>query len=65
MRNWYLGNYKKKEGEKSLCILTGDAKNEMLGPSGPPYALLDTLDTFTLDKFTLDTFTLDKFRYFA
>ena len=38
MRNLYLGNYK-KEGEKSLRVLTGDAKNEMLGPSGPPYTL--------------------------
>ena len=38
MRKWYLGNYK-KEGEKSLRVLTGSAKNEMLGPSGPPYAL--------------------------
>ena len=34
MRNWYLGNYK-KEGEKSLPILTGGAKNEILGPSRP------------------------------
>ena len=39
MRNWYLGNYK-KEGEKSLRVLTGVAKNEMFGPSGPPYVLL-------------------------
>ena len=33
MRNSYLGNYK-KEGEKHLHILTEDAKNEILGPSG-------------------------------
>ena len=26
----------KKEGEKSLPVKTGGAKNEMLGPSGPP-----------------------------
>ena len=38
MRYWYLGNYK-KEGEKSLRVLTGGAKNEMLSPSGSPYAL--------------------------
>ena len=38
MCNWYLGNYK-KEGEKYLRVLTGDAKNEMLGPSGPPMHL--------------------------
>ena len=35
--NLYLGNYK-KEG-KHINALTGDAKNEMLNPSGPPYAL--------------------------
>ena len=34
MRNWCLGNYK-KEGEKSLRDLIGDAKNDMLGPSDP------------------------------
>ena len=33
MRNWYLGNYK-KEGEKSLPVKTGGAKNKMLGPGG-------------------------------
>ena len=32
MRNWYLGNYKKV----SKNILTKDAKNEILGPSGVP-----------------------------
>ena len=31
----YLGNYK-KEGEKYSRVLTGGAKNEMLGPSGSP-----------------------------
>ena len=37
MRNRYLGNYQKeKNAEKSLRVLTVDAKNEMLGPSGPP-----------------------------
>ena len=35
MCNWYLVNYK-KEGEKSLRVLTENAKNEMFGPSGPP-----------------------------
>ena len=29
-----MGIYK-KEGEKSLRVETEDAKNEMLGPSGP------------------------------
>ena len=42
MRNW-LGNYKKKkkkkkEGEKSLRVWTGGAKNEMLSSSGYPLA---------------------------
>ena len=36
MRNWYLGNCKK--GENPLSVLTGGAKNEIMGPSGPPYA---------------------------
>ena len=44
MRNRYLGNYKK---ENFLRILTGNAKNEMLGPSGPPMHLL----RFHLKKF--------------
>ena len=35
MCNWYLGNYK-KVGEKYSRVLTGDAKNETLGPSGHP-----------------------------
>ena len=39
MRNLYLGNYK-KDGEKSLRMLTGDLKNEMVGPSGPPLYVL-------------------------
>ena len=26
----------KKERKKSLRVLTGDAKNEIMGPSGPP-----------------------------
>ena len=42
IRNWYLGKYKKKkkkkDGEKSLRVLTGDVKKEMLGPSGHHYA---------------------------
>ena len=29
MRNWYLGNYKKKEGEIFLSVLTGDAKTNL------------------------------------
>ena len=35
MRNRWSGNYQKRT-EKSLHVLTGDAKNEILGPSGPP-----------------------------
>ena len=27
-----------KEPKKSLRVLTGDAKNKIMGPSGPPYA---------------------------
>ena len=38
MRNQYLRNDQKRE-EKSFRVLKGDSKNEMLGPSGPPYAL--------------------------
>ena len=36
MRNRYLGNYK-KEGEKSLHVLTGGVKNEMLGSKWTPF----------------------------
>ena len=32
MRNWYLGNLK-KNSEKYLRVLTGDSKNEILGPT--------------------------------
>ena len=35
MRNWYLGIYK-KGGKKPLRVLTEGAKNEIMGPSGPP-----------------------------
>ena len=34
MRNRWLGNYQKR-AEKYLRDLTGDAKNEIMGPSGP------------------------------
>ena len=30
----------KKMGEKSLTVLTEDAKNEIMGPSGPPLCTL-------------------------
>ena len=42
MHNWYLGNYE-KVGKKYFLIrvLTGDAKNKMLGPSGPLMHLHD------------------------
>ena len=39
MRNRYLGNYQ-KTAEKSFTPFNGDAKNEIMGPSGlPPHAL--------------------------
>ena len=51
MHNWYLGNNKQKKkkkkkkkiSEKYLRVLTGDAKNEILGPSGPPLRTLKVL----------------------
>ena len=35
MHNQQLGNYKKKERTKSKRFLTGNAKNEIIGSSGP------------------------------
>ena len=35
MRNRQLGNTE-KERKKSFRVLTGDAKNENMGPNGPP-----------------------------
>ena len=35
MRNWYWGNYKKR-GRKIFTRLKSGAKNEKMGPSGPP-----------------------------
>ena len=52
MRNWYLGILLyKKVGEKYSRVLTGDAKNEMLGlPSGPPYMHLSVNQNHLLSR---------------
>ena len=60
MRNWYLNNYK-KEGEKSLHVLTGDAKKLCCVQVDPfkgvlhPWALfLKILCIFSKNKATSD-----------
>ena len=56
MGNWYLGNYK-KEGDKSLPVKTGGAKNEIMGPSGPPYALTSiSVNIYIQFKVIIDDF---------